>query len=272
MEIEKPVSAETAMAMLDVDQVRFWDILEKDLIPAYQSNPYALFYVVEVIEKGTSRMQRLPRPPAYAVVDVEELLENKKHAVLKRRVWGSAKAQWRFENHVPGWNTPDNEDFGGPMGRAMFMTEFGFQQHNLPTGNPQMKGEILGTLSFEEGGVAAYKQVLIAAAPTEDVEPAKAQGFDHNEDFTKGTSRDGVPFGPLTPTQAAIIRVLYEESTKTPACLREKTIRRKAALMMGKLNDDDDYGNKIKDVYKRDKAAYDALIERVRPGVYQLKV
>jgi hypothetical protein len=98
-------------------------------------------------------------------------------------------------------------------------------------------------------------------------EPTTAQAFDHNEDFTSVTSRDGNAFGPLTRTQAAIIRVLYEASKKKPPYLREETILDNAARILEKI----DHGKKIKDVFKRDMPAFDALIECVRPGVYRLK-
>ena len=87
------------------------------------------------------------------LVDIDELLENKRHAVLKRRVWESPKAQWRYKHNVPGWNSPDDEDFGGPVGRVMFREEFRFQQHNLPPVTPKIINEILSTISVPKGEI-----------------------------------------------------------------------------------------------------------------------
>lgn len=242
MENGERVLQEEAMTMLGgMSTVDFLSILREEKVPAYR------------IHDG-------------ALVDVEELIEDRRHAVLRRRVWDSTEAKRMRERNVPGWNDPYSENFGKGVGRAMFRGTFGFQYSDVPALTPGMIDEILSTLFFMKADVKAYRDTM---TPTEET-PAAAQAFDHNEDFTSVT-KDGVTFGPLTKTQAAIIKVLYEASKKTPSYLREETIRQKAAVILDQSGDDE-HGKKIKDVFKkRNKAAFDALIERVRPGVYQLK-
>ncbi|MGD0231165.1 MAG: hypothetical protein ABSC19_12545 [Syntrophorhabdales bacterium] len=172
MEIKKPISAETAMTILKKDLVGFLDILRKNLIPAYRENSvlfdaeerpekkrHGVFYDAE---EGPERP--LSRPPAYVLVDVAEHLENKRYAVLKHRVWKSPKAQWNYKNNVPGWSGPDDCDFGGRGGRALFMVqvengEFGPQHCGLPPAYaPELIKKALNDLTFEEGNVIAYER------------------------------------------------------------------------------------------------------------------
>ena len=126
-----------------------------------------------------------------------------------------------------------------------------------------------------QGGAAA--ETTRKAEPTGEAERSSTvennrpdgqaeKRFTHNEDYSYVESRDGIPFD-LTPTQAAVIKVLHEASEKKPPYLREQTILAGAAHVLDKI----DHGRRLKDVFSRKRAAFDALVERVCQGVYQLK-
>ena len=91
-----------------------------------------------------------------APVDVEEIIENKRHAALKRQLWDSP-AMLKLRSYAkPGWaSDPYNEDFGGGVGRAMFRNAFGLDHSGVPGRDEQMDNEILQDLLIEQADLEA---------------------------------------------------------------------------------------------------------------------